>query len=140
MLKLTMRHGRPLLSNDQIMLLFPDPLGNNVGTLDQFDISLLYILIRNVRTVPEPITGWNKDSCDQPRDTSLGASVERIRSYRNRISGHSADGRISRQGFEDYWNKFEAVIHDIEAVLGEHACSQELKKQRRQVISIYEAC
>ncbi|KAL3889245.1 hypothetical protein ACJMK2_001626 [Sinanodonta woodiana] len=76
--KLTMRPGRPLLNNDQIMLLFPDPLGNRVGTVDQFDISLLYILIRNVSSVPAPVTGWSKDPCDQPRDTSLGASVERI--------------------------------------------------------------
>ncbi|KAL3889234.1 hypothetical protein ACJMK2_001581 [Sinanodonta woodiana] len=138
--KLIRRPGRPLLNNDQISLLFPDPLGNKVGTLDQFDISVLYILIRNVSTVLEPITGWNMDPYDQPRDTSLGASVERIRSFRNHISGHSADGRISRQGLEDYWSKFEAVIRDIEVELGEQVCSQELEKQRRQVISIYEAC
>ncbi|KAL3889746.1 hypothetical protein ACJMK2_002075, partial [Sinanodonta woodiana] len=138
--KLTMRPGRPLLNNDQIMLLFPDPFGNRVGRVDQFDISLLYILIRNVSTVPASVTGWSKDPCDQPRDTSLGASVERIRSFRNHISGHSADGRISRQGLEDYWCKFEDVICDIEAELGEQVCSQELEKQRRQVISIYEAC
>ncbi|KAL3889264.1 hypothetical protein ACJMK2_001611, partial [Sinanodonta woodiana] len=138
--KLTMRPGKPLLNNDQIMLLFPDPHGNKVGTVDQFDISLLYILIRNVSTVPAPVTGWSKDPCDQPRDTSLGASVERIRSFRNHISGHSADGKISRKGLEDYWSKFEAVIRDIEVELGEEVCSQELEKQRRQVISIYEAC
>ncbi|KAL3889222.1 hypothetical protein ACJMK2_001569, partial [Sinanodonta woodiana] len=130
---------RPL-NNTQIQVLFPDPLGNNVGTLDQFDIYMLYYLIRNVSTVPEPKTGWDRDPCDQPRDTSLGASVERIRSYRNHINGHSADGRISRQVSDNYWNKFEAVIHDIEAVLCEQVCSQELEKQRRQVISIYEAC
>ncbi|KAL3889603.1 hypothetical protein ACJMK2_001939, partial [Sinanodonta woodiana] len=134
--KLTMRP----VNKDQIMLLFPDPLGNRVGTVDQFDISLLYILIRNVSSVPAPVTGWSKDPCDQPRDTSLGASVERIRSFRNHISGHSADGRISRQGLDDYWSKFEDVIRDIEAELGEQVCSQELEKQRRQVISIYEAC
>ncbi|KAL3889271.1 hypothetical protein ACJMK2_001618, partial [Sinanodonta woodiana] len=138
--KLTVRPGRPLLNNDQIMLIFPDPLGNRLGTLDQFDISLLYILIRNVSTVPAPVTGWSKDLCDQPRDTSLGASVERIRSFRNHISGHSADGKIRRQRLEDYWDKFEAVIHDVEVELGEQVCIQELEKQRTQVISIFEAC
>ncbi|KAL3888478.1 hypothetical protein ACJMK2_000845, partial [Sinanodonta woodiana] len=138
--KLTQRPGRPLLNRDQILLLFPDPHGNEVGKLDQFDISLLYILIRNISTVPEPITGWNMDPCDHPRDASLGASVERIRSYRNRITGHSADGMISGQTLEEYWDKFEAVICDIEAELGTPVCSQQLEKQRRQVISIYEAC
>ncbi|KAK3584437.1 hypothetical protein CHS0354_006056 [Potamilus streckersoni] len=132
--------GRRLLVHDQNLLVFPEPLRDKVGTLDQFDLSLLYTLIRNVSTVPAPKTGWDLDPYDQPRDTSLGASVERIRSYRNRISGHTADGRVSRQNLENYWNKFEAVIHDIEAVIGGQAHSQQLERQRRQVISIYEAC
>ncbi|KAL3888508.1 hypothetical protein ACJMK2_000874 [Sinanodonta woodiana] len=138
--KLTQRPGRPLLNRDQIELLFPDHLGNEVGTLDQFDISLLYILIRNVSRVPEPRTGWNTEPCDRPRDTSLGASVERIHSYRNCITCHNAVGRISDQDLDVCWSKYEAVIRDIEAVLGGNECSQQLEKQRRQVISIYEAC
>ncbi|KAL3889493.1 hypothetical protein ACJMK2_001833 [Sinanodonta woodiana] len=138
--KLTGRPGKPLLNPNQITLFFPDPQGKITGTLDQFDISLLYILIRNVSAVPAPVTGWSKDPCDHPRDTSLGASVERIRSFRNHITGHSADGKISRQDLEDYWEKFEAVIHDIEKVIGGQTCSQELERQKRQVISVYEAC
>ncbi|KAL3889541.1 hypothetical protein ACJMK2_001879 [Sinanodonta woodiana] len=138
--KLTGRPGKPLLNPNQITLVFPDPQGKITGTLDQFDISLLYILIRNVSSVPAPVTGWSKDPCDQPRDTSLGASMERIRSFRNHITGHSPDAKISRQDLEDYWKKFEAVVHDIETVIGGQTCSQELERQKRQVISVYEAC
>ncbi|KAL3889492.1 hypothetical protein ACJMK2_001832, partial [Sinanodonta woodiana] len=136
--KLTGRFGRPLLNLNQINLVFPQ--GKKMGTLDQFDISLLYILIRNVSAVQTPKTGWGNDPQDQPRDTSLGASVERIRSFRNQVTGHSADGKISKQEFEDYWKKFKAVIQDIENVIGGQMCSQELERQKRQVISIYEAC
>ncbi|KAK3594307.1 hypothetical protein CHS0354_012058 [Potamilus streckersoni] len=137
---LTRRQGRPLLNPDQIQLVFPDSQGQITGTVDHFDVSLLYTLIRNISTVTAPVTGWRNDPQYQPRDTSLGASVERIRSYRNNISGHSPDGKISRQDLEDYWKRLEAVIHDIEYVLGGQVYSQELKKQSRQVISIYEAC
>ncbi|KAL3889512.1 hypothetical protein ACJMK2_001850 [Sinanodonta woodiana] len=139
--KLTGRPGRPLLNPSQINVVFPDPQGKKTGTLDQFDISLLYILIRNISAVQAPIiTGWGNDPQDQPRDTSLGASVERIRSFRNHITGHSPDAKISRQDLEDYWTKFEAVIRDIEKVIGRQVCSQELDRQKRQVISVYEAC
>ncbi|KAL3889521.1 hypothetical protein ACJMK2_001859 [Sinanodonta woodiana] len=139
--KLSGRPGRSLLNTSQINVVFPDTQGKKTGTLDQFDISLLYILIRNVSAVQAPvITGWGNDPQDQPRDTSLGASVERIRSFRNHITGHSADGKTSRQDLKGYWKKIEDVIHDIEKVIGGQMCSQELERQKRQVISVYEAC
>ncbi|KAL3888353.1 hypothetical protein ACJMK2_000723, partial [Sinanodonta woodiana] len=138
--KLTSRQGRPHLNPDQIQLVFPDPQGKTTGKVDQFDISLLYILIRNISTVPAPVTGWGCEPQDQPRDTSLGASVERIRSYRNHIIGHSMDGQISEQDFDDYWNKIEYVLDDIELKLVKKGYRAQLEKQKTQVISVYEAC
>ncbi|KAL3888572.1 hypothetical protein ACJMK2_000938, partial [Sinanodonta woodiana] len=137
---LTSRQGRPLLNSDQIQLVFPDPHGKTTGKMDQFDLSLLYILIRNISTVPAPVTGWGHAPQDQPRDNSLGASVERIRSYRNHIIGHSMDGKISQQDFDDYWNKIDDVLDDIELELGKHGYKAQLEKQKKQVISVYEAC
>ncbi|KAL3888581.1 hypothetical protein ACJMK2_000946, partial [Sinanodonta woodiana] len=138
--KLTSRQGRPLLNSDQIRLVFPDPQGKTTGKVDQFDISLLYTLIRNISTVPAPVTGWGYEPQDQPRDTSLGASVERIRSYRNHIIGHSMDGKISQQDFDHYWNKIDAVLDDIELKLGARGYRAHLGKQKTHVISVYEAC
>ncbi|KAL3889460.1 hypothetical protein ACJMK2_001804, partial [Sinanodonta woodiana] len=137
--KLTMGRGRPLLNSDQSQLVFPNTKGQTTGKVDQFDLSLLYILIRNISTVPAPVTGWGNDPLDQPRDVSLGASVERIRYFRNHISGHSSDGKISQQDLENYWTKFGAVLHDIEAVVGGKVYSQQFEKQKTQIISIYEA-
>ncbi|KAL3889427.1 hypothetical protein ACJMK2_001771, partial [Sinanodonta woodiana] len=138
--KLTKGRGRPLLNPDQSQLVFPDPTRQTTGTVDQFDLSLLYILIRNISTVPAPVTGWGCDPLDQPRDVSLGASVERIRYFRNHISGHSPDGKISQQDLKDYWTKFDAVLHDIELIMGGKVYSQQFEKQKEHVISIYEAC
>ncbi|KAL3855375.1 hypothetical protein ACJMK2_014586 [Sinanodonta woodiana] len=136
--KLVGVRGRPLLNKKQINLVFTDPLGQKTGTVDLFDLTLLYTLIRNVSTVQAPISGWGIDPAES--DTSLGASVERIRSYRNCISGHSPDARITHQDFEDYWKKFEDVLHDIEVVFNTKVYSKELERQKRQVISIFDAC
>ncbi|KAL3888409.1 hypothetical protein ACJMK2_000777 [Sinanodonta woodiana] len=138
--KLTSRQGRPLLNLDQTQLVFPDPQGKTTGKVDQFDLSLLYTLIRNISTVSAPGRGWGNYPKDQPRDNSLGASVERIRLYRNHIIGHSMDGKISQQDFDDYWKIIDAVLDDIELKLGRQGYREQLEKQRTQVISIYEAC
>ncbi|KAL3889224.1 hypothetical protein ACJMK2_001571, partial [Sinanodonta woodiana] len=138
--KLTSRQGRPLLNCDQTHLVFPDPQGMTTGKVDQFDLSLLYTLIRNISTVPAPVRGWGNEPNDQPRENTLGANVERIRLYRNHIIGHSMDGKISQHDFDDYWNKIDAVLGDIEQALGRQGYRAQLEKQKTQVISIYEAC
>ncbi|KAL3888112.1 hypothetical protein ACJMK2_000492 [Sinanodonta woodiana] len=129
-----------LLLPDQCQVVFPDPFGRYVACVDQFDITLLYILIRNVSTVPTSLMDWGMDPIEEPdRDKCLGASVERIRLYRNQI-GHSMDGKMSQEKFDDYWNKIDAVLEDIEQALGIQGYRAQLEKQRRQVISVYEAC
>ncbi|KAL3888111.1 hypothetical protein ACJMK2_000491 [Sinanodonta woodiana] len=130
-----------LLLPDQCQVVYPDPRGRYVAGVDQFDISLLYILIRNVSTVSASLMGWGMDPIEEPfRDKCLGASVERIRSYRNQI-GHSMDGKMSQQDFDDYWNKLDSVLDDIEQELGRQGYYRaQLDKQKRQVISVYEAC
>ncbi|KAL3889288.1 hypothetical protein ACJMK2_001634, partial [Sinanodonta woodiana] len=129
-----------LLLSDQSQVVFPDPFGRYVASVDQFDISLLYILIRHVSTVSASVMDWGNDPIEHPfRDRCLGASVERIRLYRNQI-GHSMDGKMSQHDFDEYWNIIDAVLDDIEVKLGTHGFREQLEKQRRQVISVYEAC
>ncbi|KAL3888354.1 hypothetical protein ACJMK2_000724 [Sinanodonta woodiana] len=135
--KLTSRQEGPLLNSDQIKAIFPDPQGKTTVQVDQFDLSLLYTLIRNISTVPAPGRGWGNDPQDQPRDTSLGASVERIRSYRNHIIGQSMDENISQQDFDDYWYKINAVLGDIELKRGGEGYRAHLEKQKTQVNSVY---
>ncbi|KAL3889249.1 hypothetical protein ACJMK2_001596 [Sinanodonta woodiana] len=129
-----------LLLPDQCHVVFQNPFGRYVASVDQFDISLLYILIRHVSTVSASVMDWGNDPIEHPfRDRCLGASVERIRIYRNKIS-HSMDGKITQHDFDDYWNKIDAVLDDIEQSLGIQGFRAQIEKQRRQVISIYETC
>ncbi|KAL3855875.1 hypothetical protein ACJMK2_015072 [Sinanodonta woodiana] len=130
---------KALLNKDQRKIVFPDPMHQDVASIDQFDISLLYTLIRNITSVKPLSTVWGVTPQDTPRDQSLGANVERIHLYRNEICGHSVDGEISQQGFDDYWIKIDLVLRDIDVIVRQKF-SQELEMQRTQVISVYEAC
>ena len=127
------------LRQEQLNTLFPDPNGRYMGTVDQFDITLLYTLIRNISSVPPPVTGWGKAPVDNPRDISLGAATERIRICRNCVSGHSMDGRLDDQSFEHYWKEICLVMDDIEKSLGTGEYQDALKKRKDQVLSPAEA-
>ena len=111
--------GMRQLRKEQLSLIYPDPFNRYTGTLDQFDITLLYTLIRNLSSVRPPINGWAQPPDDNPRDTSLGANVERIRSCRNKISGHSVDGKLGDQCLETYWEEIGEMIDDIENAIGD---------------------
>ncbi|KAL3889079.1 hypothetical protein ACJMK2_001435, partial [Sinanodonta woodiana] len=123
----------PLLNSSQCQVVFPDPFGRYVASVDQFDISLLYILIRHVSTVSASLMGWGNDPIEQPfRDRSLGASVKRIRLYRN-DNGHSMDGKLTQKEFNEYWSKIDAVLDDTEVKLGRQGYYRsQLEQQRRQ--------
>ena len=124
---------------EQIDVMFPDPRGRYTGTVDQFDITLLYALIRNVSSVPPPLAGWGKTPVDNPRDTSLVATTERIRMCRNCVSGHSMDGRLDQQTFEHYWSDICLIMDDIEQSLGVKGYQEALKKRKHQILSPKEA-
>ena len=127
------------LRQEQINLIFPDPNNRYTGTVDQFDITLLYALIRNVSSVQEPVTRWGREPDDQPRDTSIGANVERIRQFRNKITGHSVDGRLGDQTFEAYWNEIGNIMDDIENIIGDKGFRDALEKRKKQAITPNEA-
>ena len=127
------------LRQEQLDILFPDPRGHYTGTVDQFDITLLYTLIRNISSVTSPVTGWGKAPADNPRDTSLGAATERIRICRNCVSGHSMDGMLDDQSFEHYWKDICLIMDDIEQSLGAKGYQDALKKRKDQILSPTEA-
>ncbi|KAL3888688.1 hypothetical protein ACJMK2_001052, partial [Sinanodonta woodiana] len=54
------KQGKGLLNKDQIKLVFPAFQSNTTGKVDQFDLTLLYTLIRNISTVPAPGRGWGR--------------------------------------------------------------------------------
>ena len=130
--------GMKKLKHDQLTLLFPDQQMNSTGTVDQFGISLLYTLIRNVSTVYQPVTGWGCVPLDHPWDDSIGANVERIRLIRNVVSGHSMDGKLDDVMFEYYWNQINATIASIEKSIGSRGYIEALQIHKTQPVTIEE--
>ena len=49
--------GMRQIGREQFQLIFQDPQFRYTGTVDQFDITLLYTLIRNISSCPAPATG-----------------------------------------------------------------------------------
>ena len=131
--------GMRQIGREQFQLIFQDPQFRYTGTADQFDITLLYILIRNISSCPAPATGWGKPPDDLPRDVTLGASVERIRLMRNKVSGHSADGKLVDQAYEDHMDEIKQILDDIEVVLGDRGYKDAFEKRRKQIITTQEA-
>ena len=127
------------LRQEQLDILYPDPQNQITGTVDQFDITLLYTLIRNISAVVPPVTGWAKPPDDNPRDTSLGANVERIRGFRNSISGHSKDNAVDDQTYENTWKEICRIMDDIENVIGDKGFKEALNERKNQAFTLREA-
>jgi hypothetical protein len=88
--------------------------GSYIGRYDDMDISLLYILLRNVTTISPHSKGWGNDP--DPRDSSLSANIERIRLIRNRCV-HSSDPFMSSSDFNAIWSTIRSVMVDVDAFL-----------------------
>ena len=86
-------------------LLFPasgSPDSNN------FDITLLTILLRNICALPSPATGW--DVMPPPSETSISADIARIKILRNQIYGHISRAEYDDATFEKYWQDISGPL------------------------------
>lgn len=81
-----------------------------------FDITLLYILLRNVCSIPPHINQWGNDP--NPGDRSVSANIERIRIIRNKYYGHITEFSISVANFEQKWKKIFQIVKYLESYLG----------------------
>lgn len=84
---------------------------NSISAKD-LDISVLYILLRNICKLPIPKTGWGNPP--QKGDNSESAFIERVRHIRNSISAHNTHGKVSNTDFQRYWEELEHSIIAIE--------------------------
>ena len=101
------------LTGPQRNLILPDS-GNYSGNYDDMDISLLYILLRNICRIQAHNTGWG--NTPNASDRSVSANIERIRLARNSC-GHSTGG-LSKVDFNQVWSEIRAVVVDLDKVLG----------------------
>ncbi|CAB4033310.1 E3 ubiquitin- ligase DZIP3 [Paramuricea clavata] len=86
-------------------LLFPvsgSPDSNN------FDITLLTILLRNICGLTSPATGWNV--MPSPSDTSESANIARIKIFRNEVYGHIPSPQLDDTRFETLWQEISKPL------------------------------
>ncbi|XP_061190126.1 uncharacterized protein LOC133197990 [Saccostrea echinata] len=94
---------------------------------DDLDISLLYLIIRNLcdeslhtlsngqKGMTSPKEGWGKEPTE--KDRSLAANIERIRLFRNDIC-HRENASMANPEFSFIWTKMSRVVEEIEKELG----------------------
>jgi Asp-tRNA(Asn)/Glu-tRNA(Gln) amidotransferase A subunit family amidase len=78
------------------------------------DISLLYILLRNITGIPPHANGWGFDP--DPTDRSLSANIERIRSIRNQVV-HCSVPNMSNSDFLSIWSTIRSTMGDVDSFL-----------------------
>ena len=94
-----------VITPSQWDLLFPVS-----GTSDSnnFDVTLLTILLRNICGLRSPATGWNV--MPPGSDTSTSANIARIKIFRNEVYGHIARAHMDDIEFERLWKEISTPL------------------------------
>ena len=104
---------RARLTSPEWNCLSPSP--GVYGKSSDFDISLIFKLLKTICNLTPPPTGW--DSLPNDFDHSLEADLARIKYYRNEVYGHSNNLEIPDEQFLDLWGKISEALLRIAANL-----------------------
>ncbi|XP_062578832.1 uncharacterized protein LOC134240765 [Saccostrea cucullata] len=117
-------HGqRNPLNKTQSEIIFPKPTNQYSGDYSDLDISLLYLLLRNISKISQHSKGWGE--IPNPGDRSVSANIERIRLLRNQYYGHSADLSLSDSEFRQEWRNIRDIVVELERHLGTNTVYQD---------------
>ncbi|XP_062599457.1 uncharacterized protein LOC134260969 [Saccostrea cucullata] len=105
--------NRPRLTVPQLNLILPRG-STYTGNYEDMDIPLLYILLRNICSIPPHTNGWGNDP--DPTDRSLSANIERIRIARNQCV-HSSSPALSNADFNTIWSTVRSAVVDLDSFL-----------------------
>ncbi|XP_001624522.2 protein NLRC3 [Nematostella vectensis] len=100
------RGKRKILNNDQWDKLFPKH-GLPPPTSKDFDITLIFVLLRNICLLKPPSSGW--DSLPASTDNSIPAHIARIKFYRNKLC-HVNNAAFDDVEFENYWKEISTAL------------------------------
>ena len=73
-----------------------------------FDITLLMVLLRNICGLVPPASGWDK--LPAVADATLEADIVRIKCYRNTVYGHASEASVDDATFSQYWNDIQNAL------------------------------
>ena len=91
------------------------PYSGIYGKSSDFDVSLIFKLLRTICNFTPPLTGW--DSLPNDSDHTLEADLARLKCYRNEVYGHSKSLEIPDDQFIDLWRKISEALLRIAASL-----------------------
>ena len=86
--------------------LYPSPPWS--VTSEDFDITLLMVLLRNICGRVAPATGW--DSLPSASDTSVEANIVRVKFYRNSVYGHAIQASVDDPTINTLWQDISAAL------------------------------
>lgn len=92
------------------------------GSYSNFDITLLYYLLRNLCSIQQHTKKWG--NVPNQVDRSLSANIERIRFLRNEY-GHSTHFLLSVSAFEQKCKDIYQIVKELESYLGTATDNQE---------------
>ena len=84
-----------------------------------FDITLLYTLLRNVcQNISPPSQNWGVFNMPSPlNEITVGDDIERIRLIRNKVCGHISEVAIQDTEFQQYWSTISDICTRMQALL-----------------------
>ena len=105
------------LTKPQRDCLYPAP--GRYGKSSDFDITLLFCLLRQICGLPSPPLGWDK--LPATADQTVSDDLARVKFYRNTVYGHVSEAmEISDDQFNDLWAEIsEALIRLANSISGE---------------------
>jgi len=95
------------LSRPQWDCLYPSP--GIYGTSTDFDVTLLFRLLKTICSLLPPFTGWDK--LPSSTDYSVTADLARVKYYRNSVYGHvSQSMEIANDNFPLLWQEIGGAL------------------------------
>lgn len=95
---------KQVLSGHQWKKLYPQSLVSS----QQFDTTLLTILLRNICRLVPPTDGW--DRLPPAEDTGPEADIVRLTYYRDKVYSHSGEAAVDDKTFNLYWTYITDVL------------------------------
>jgi hypothetical protein len=111
-------HRRRVINLEQMNLLFPSP-GMPPTTSNDYDITLLFILIRNICGLTPPGSTGSWDANPPSFDKTPEANLTRIKYYRNVLYAHKKSTEVSDTNFNIYWSEIENALVGLGANIGD---------------------
>lgn len=103
-----------IMNTEQMELIYPVN-GNKALAAKHLDISVMYIILRNICNIPKHKNGWGNPP--KTGDNSIAACIERIRIQRNEVLAHNINDVMEETEFNNRWTELEETVLEIERQL-----------------------